>query len=120
LFYFSVPVKVDFALTKYDHIGASVNTGVLFNGMNTVATYEMKDGVKSNESKTRYTGYFEGTNTTNIMLGVSYGHSFSKRVRVNGEFMYSISDTYKNTATSAAKENNMGIRLGVQYTLFDK
>jgi hypothetical protein len=120
LYYFAIPAKVNFVLTKHDHIGVGVNTGFLFNGMNTVETYEMKDGVKSNESKTRYSGYFEGTNTTNIMLSASYGHSFTKRMRVNAEFMYGISDTYKNSVSSETKENNMGIRLGVQYTLFDK
>ncbi|MCW3075698.1 MAG: hypothetical protein JWO32_307 [Bacteroidetes bacterium] len=120
LLYFAIPLKINYALNKRNIIGAGINAGFLFNGNNTVETYNISDAVKSNILKTRTTGYYEGTNTINIMLSAFYSRAVTRRIKLNAELQYGISDTYKNTETNRLQEKNMGIRLGLQYTLFDK
>lgn len=120
LFYFAVPVKLNFAVNKRNTIGVGVNTAFLFNGKNTIETFNISDGVKTNVQTTNNTGYYEGTNTRNIMLTAFYTRAIMPRLKLNGEFMYGISDVYTNTAANSTKENTMGVRVGIQYTLFDK
>lgn len=120
LLYFAVPVKINYALNKRNIIGFGINTGFLFNGKNTVETYNVSDAVKSNSQKTYTTGYYEGTNTLNVMLSAFYSRALTRRIKMNAELMYGVSDTYKNTETNRVQEKNMDIRLGLQYTLFDK
>ena len=88
--------------------------------MNTIETFNMADGAKSGSKIIHNTGYYEGTNLLNVMLTAGYSRAVTRRLKVNGEFMYGISDVYKNTSNNLATEKNMGVRLGLQYTLFDK
>ncbi|MGZ3919440.1 MAG: hypothetical protein ACXVC7_04080 [Bacteroidia bacterium] len=120
LLYAAIPVKINYAINKRNSINAGVNTALLFNGMNTIETFNMTDAVKSNSKIIHNTGYYEGTNTINIMITAGYSRAVTRRIKVNGEFMYGLSDVYKNRNSNTTKENNMGVRLGLQYTLFDK
>ncbi len=120
LYYFSVPVRVSYPIAKKSRIGLGINTGFLFNGKGTVESYSIRDNVKSNDVITKTTGHYDGVNKTNIMLSAFYNQAITKRMSVNGEFIYGLSDVYKNTTKSGTIEKNMGLRLSLQYTLFTK
>lgn len=118
LLYFAIPVKINYAINKRNSIGMGVNSAFLFNGRNTIETYNMADGVKSNVKQLHNTGYYEGTNTTNVMLTASYSRAVCSRMKLNAELMMGLSDVYKNTSSNVVFENSKGIRVGLQYTLF--
>lgn len=118
LIYFALPVKIHYAINKRNSIGMGVNTAFLFNGKNTIETYNMSDGVKSNIKQLHNTGYYEGTNTANVMLTASYSRAVSSRIKINTELVFGLSDIYKNTESNVTFENSKGIRIGLQYTLF--
>ncbi|MBI2721393.1 MAG: PorT family protein [Bacteroidetes bacterium] len=118
LIYFSLPVKINYAINKRNSIGIGVNTAFLFNGKNTIETYNMADGVKSNVKQIHNTGFYEGTNTTNVMLTASYSRAVSSRIKLNTELVFGLSDIYKNTESNVTFENSKGIRIGLQYILF--
>jgi len=42
------------------------------------------------------------------------------RLYLNTELIYGVTDIFKNTKTNTNKEQPMGLRLSLQYTLFDK
>jgi len=122
LYYFSIPVKAYVNIPKTDgKVGLGINTGLCFNGKSTMETYTEKDKVKSNVVETKQKGYYEGVNNVNILLSAFYNHRLSRRISVNGEVIYGLSDTYKNSVSNSnAKQKNIGVRLSLQYTLFDK
>ncbi len=120
LYYVSVPIKLNYALSPISKIGLGLNTGFLVGGKNTVETYNLFDGVKANVITTTNKGYYEGVNTKNVVLSAFYNHKLNKRFSVNGEFMYGISDIYTNTKTNTTKQNTIGFKLGLTFTLFDK
>jgi hypothetical protein len=102
-------------------IGAGVNAGMLFNGTNTMQTYKETDLVKTDMAEVKNKGFYQGVNTKNILLSAFYTHRLTKRMSANVEVLYGLSDTYLKMATKTnTKENNMGLRLSLQYTLFDK
>lgn len=121
LAYVSIPVKISYAISKQSKVGVGFNAGMLFNGKNTIETFTEQDGAKINDTRVSMPGYYEGMNQKNMMLSVFYSQKLSKRVNLNGEFVYGLSDTYSNTVTKTnTKENQKGLRLSIQYTLFDK
>lgn len=121
LTYVGVPVKFYRNISRTGKLGIGVNTAFLVDSKNTVETYTERDLVKSNIQSVKQKGNFEGVNTMNIMLSANYSHRLGRRLFVNAEFVYGLSDTYKKSATlNATRENNMGIRLGLQYTLFER
>jgi hypothetical protein len=119
LYYIGIPVKVSRYITKSGKIGLGLNAGFLVGGKNTVTTYDESDLVKTNVKTTTGKGVYEGLNTTNVMMSVFYTQHLSRRFSLNGEFIYGLSDTYKKAASlNSAKENNMGVRLSLQFTIF--
>lgn len=120
LYYVSVPIKLNYALSPISKIGLGLNTGFLVGGKNTVETYNLFDGVKANVTTTTNKGYYEGVNTKNVVLSAFYSHKLNKRFNVNCEFMYGISDVYINTKTNTTKQNTIGFKLGLTFTLLDK
>ena len=120
LYYVSIPLKFSYSISKNDKIGVGLNTGFLVGGKNTIETYNLLDGVKYNPETTTNKGYYENTNTKNIMLNAFYSRKLNKRISLNGEFIYGLSDVYLNTKTNITKQNIMGVKLGLTFTLFDK
>lgn len=121
LHYFSIPIKFYYNVSKFGKAGLGLNTGFLFNGRNTLETYTLQDNEKLNLSETEVKGYYSGVNTKNILVSAFYNHRFNKRFSLNTEIIYGLSDVYSNSVTKTqTKEKNMGIRLSLQYTIFDK
>jgi hypothetical protein len=80
----------------------------------------MSDGVRSNLKTQNNTGYYEGTNTTNVTLTGFYSRAVTRRMKLNAEVMYGVNDIFGNTALKTTNERSTGVRLGIQYTLFSK
>ena len=120
LYYISIPLKLNYVLSPISKIGIGLNTGFLVGGKNTIETYNLFDGVKANVTTTTNNGYYEGVNTKNMVLSAFYTHKLNKRLSINGELMYGISDIYNNTTTNTTKQNTIGLKLGLTFTLFDK
>lgn len=120
LYYLNIPVKYSYSVTKKDKIGLGFNAGFIVGGKNTIETYKLSDGVKSNPETITKKGYYEGVNAKNFTISAFYSHKLYKRFAVNGEFVYGLSDVYLNTKINYTKQNIMGLRLGLVFTLFDK
>lgn len=121
LMYVGIPVKVYRNISRTGKVGFGVNTAFLVDSRNSVQTFTERDLVKSNIQTVQQKGNFEGVNTMNFMLSANYNQRLSRRFFLNAEFVYGLSDTYnKSTTLNNTRENNMGIRLGIQYTLFER
>ncbi len=120
LYYFSIPLRAYYNISRKGKIGLGLNTGFLFNGKNSIQTFTEADNVKSNVMVTKTTGYYEGLSKTNFLVSAFYNHSLTRRIKLNGEVIYGLSDTYNNTSKNGINEKNIGLRLSLQYTLFDK
>lgn len=120
LYYFSVPVKFYYAVNLSNQIGVVVNPSFLFSSKNVVENYRLTDDVKSNEITTKSTGIYEGVRLNNVLLSVFYKTKLSKRMFLNTELFYGVRDIFKNTNSNVYNQKPLGIRLGIQYTLFEK
>lgn len=121
LLYVGIPVKFYRNISRTGKVGVGVNTAFLVDSKNSVQTYTERDLVKSNIQTVQQKGNFDGVNTMNVMLSANYNQRLNRRFFINAEFVYGLSDTYKKNATlNNSRENNMGVRLGIQYTLFER
>lgn len=120
LFYFSVPVKVYYAVSASHQIGASVNPSFLFSSKNVVETYRLTDDIKSNEMTSKSSGIYEGVRLNNVLISAFYKAQLNKRLFLNTEVMYGVRDIFKNTTSNNYSQKPIGLRVGLQYTLFEK
>ncbi len=120
LYYFSVPLKFYYAVSPSHQIGASVNPSFLFSSKNIVENYRLTDGIKSNEMESKSSGIYEGVRLNNILVSAFYKAKLNKRVFLNAEVLYGVRDIFKNTSSNNYAQKPLGLRLGLQYTLFEK
>jgi hypothetical protein len=119
--YVGVPLNVYRNISRTGKLGLGINTALAVNGKNTVETYTERDLVKTNRNVVSEKGLYEGVNPVNMMLSLSYAQRLNRRFFVSAEFVYGISDTFRSDVTrNSNRENNYGLRLGLQYTLFEK
>ena len=85
-----------------------------------VENYRLTDDVKSNEITTKSSGIYEGVRLNNILISAFYKTKLSKRMFLNTEVLYGVRDIFKNTPSNNYTQKPLGIRLGIQYTLFEK
>ncbi len=120
LSYFSVPVKFYYAIKPAHQVGVGVNSSFLFSSNNIIETYRLTDNIRSNESKVKTSGIYEGVRLNNILVSAFYKVKINKRMFVNAEAVYGLRDIFKNTNTNNYIQKPLGFRLGLQYTLFEK
>lgn len=120
LYYFSVPVKFYYAVTPSHLIGAGINPSFLFSSKNVVENYRLTDNIKSNEMESKTSGIYEGVRLNNVLISAFYKAKLSKRVFLNTEVIYGMRDIFKNTSTNNYSQKPVGLRVGLQYTLFEK
>ncbi len=119
LYYVALPIKLAYAINSSNQIGLGLNVAYLFTSKNTVSTYTATEG-PTNVSSIKTTGVYQGINTSNVLLSAFYKKQLSKRFNVNAEFIYGATDIFKNTVNIKNIEKPLGLRLSIQYTLFDK
>ncbi|MES2678305.1 MAG: porin family protein [Bacteroidota bacterium] len=120
LYYASLPVKFAYAFNPQNQLGLGFNMGYLVNASNTIETYNTSESGKSVPVKTKKTGAYEGIAPNNLLLSAFYKTQVSKRLALNGEFVYGLTDLFNNTPTNKNTESAMGFKISLQYTLFDK
>lgn len=119
LFYIAVPVRYTYAVNAQNSIGLSVNAGLLMSSHN-VMTSSYSSDVKTENTVTKTKGYYEGMNPTNLQLGAFYRGRLGDRLYVNGELTWAPLNIFKYTESKINTANNYGLRVSLQYTLFDK
>jgi hypothetical protein len=120
LFYLGIPLRFYYDLNSSGRIGAGINAGFLLGAVNKEEKFSIRDGVKSEEGVSRNTGIYELMESRNVMMTASYSYKFHRRFYLTGELIYGVTDIFKNTQYKNDKEKTSGIRLTVQFVLFDK
>ena len=120
LYYAAVPIKISYLLNQQNKVGVGFTMGFLVNSKNKIETYTLLDNGKVNNVVTNNNGVYKGTNANNMLLNAFYTAQLTNRVGVNAEFIYGLSDIFNNTNTIKNMEKSVGLRLCLQYTLFNK
>ncbi|MCC6369697.1 MAG: hypothetical protein IT236_01695 [Bacteroidia bacterium] len=120
LIYLAIPLKMYYQLNANNQIGLGFNAGYLAFAKSTVQTYQIKEGATTYNPNTITSGVYTCAKPYSFMLTAFYKMQVAKRMAINTEFVYGLSDIFSNTATIKNNESPLGIRLGLQYTLFDK
>jgi len=122
LYYAALPLKLNYAVNSTNSIGFGVNAAYLIGSSNTVSKYYLQDNEeKSIASSTSHDkGVYKGTSMVNVLLTAHYKTQFCKRLGLNLEFTYGLTDIFENTEAVKTSEKPIGVRLGLSYTLFDK
>lgn len=120
LCYAAVQIKISYLLNQKNKIGIGFNMGFLVNSKNKIETYTLLDNGKVNNVVTNNTGVYKGANTNNVLLNALYTKQLTNRIGLNAEFIYGLSDIFNNTNTIKNIEKPLGLRLSLQYSLFDK
>jgi hypothetical protein len=124
LYYAAVPLKLAYHPTGSTYFGVGLNTGYAFyaNSTQLVESYQISDELvgKTKEGKiTHTTSVYENVRSLNLMGSLFFNTHISRKTAVNAEFIYGFTDIFKSTTVQNA-EKPIGIRLSLQYYLFDK
>ncbi len=121
LYYVSLPLKLNYVINSSNSLGLGINAGYLVGAKNTLETYSVQDeNGKSPVTREHASGVYKGISSTNLMFSMHYTAKLAKRVGVNVEFNYGLTDIFENKGTTNTLEKPMGLKLSLQYTLFDK
>ncbi|MBL7932429.1 MAG: hypothetical protein JNL60_11030 [Bacteroidia bacterium] len=121
MLFVGVPIKLNYAFNNRNTIAFGVNAGYLAGANSYVDTYYIRDNEKVYSGTTvNKKEIYEGTKSLNLILTAGYTMNLTNRIAVKGEYLYGLTDMFKNTATITSSEKTSGIRVGIQYTLFDK
>lgn len=120
LYYLAVPVKFTWQINATASFGLGCNLGLLMDSRNTMRT-TIKSEQGTRETTTATKGYYnEGMNPTHIQLSGFYKTRVSDRFALHAELMWAPLDIFKYANSKVNTANMVGLRVGVNYTLFDK
>lgn len=120
LYYAAIPLKFAYKVNANNQIGLGVNVGFLMAASKNVETFTFSEYGKTDISNNKGLGAYRNIAGTNLLLSAFYKTQLNKRLALNGEIMYGLTDLFKNTMTITNSEKATGIRISLQYTLFDK
>ena len=120
LYFIAVPVKFSFLLDRHNQIGLGANIGFLTKAKNNIETFLISEYGKTNVVNEKKITAYSDMASTNILLSAFYQTKLNKRLALNAEVLYGLTDLFKNNGKFTNKENALGLRLSLQYTLFDK
>ncbi|WP_317896903.1 hypothetical protein [Aurantibacillus circumpalustris] len=122
LYYIAVPLKFNYHINATNEVGLGLNAAYLISAKSNKSKYYVLDGEEKSigSDNGNSNSIYEGTNTINLMLTAQYKATLSKRLGLSLELNYGITDIFKNMGDIKTSETPVGIRLGLNYTLFDK
>jgi hypothetical protein len=120
LYYAAIPFKINYAINKFNKIGVGFNAAYAFNSNVNTESYHYSDAQKVQNSSSSSDGIYDGMNQYNYMLTAQYSWRFAKRFGLNVEAVYGLTDLFKNNAETSNSERSTGVRLSLNYTIFDK
>ncbi|MEQ1733171.1 MAG: hypothetical protein ABL940_05830 [Bacteroidia bacterium] len=116
--YIVAPIKIYYALTPNNSIGAGFNVAYLLRTNATQTTYTNTNGVLSKSTPTKANNYPNGFNTYDVQLALCYKRKLISKLYLNTEFYYGLLDVKNNTFyNSATTQRNAGIKLTLNYNL---
>jgi hypothetical protein len=119
LYYAGVPVKFHYVFRNGSRAGIGVNTGWLVAASNRIDTFAVRNDLPVTGSA-NVKGIYDNVNQLNAQVVLSFSYPVSRRFRVQGEVMYGVTDIFTASNRMATRENTQGLRVGIQYQLFDK
>lgn len=121
LVFASVPLRINYALNNFNVLSLGANVGYLASANSVVETYYLRDNEKINLTQPqRSNRIYEGTQSLNLMLTAAYSVQLTNRWGLKAEYVMGLTDLFKNSGTINSVEKTSGLRVGIQYTLFDK
>ncbi len=116
LFYGAVPVKLYYKLNRNHQLATGVNIAYLYRTNTSVTSQQQESAPIVAHNNTIY----EMIETINYSLNLSYKLRLSRRFGANVEAVYGLTDIFKGNLQASIIEKPIGLRLSLQYTLFDK
>lgn len=119
--YLQLPIKLNVMLNAKNIIGAGYTFGYLLTVNSKVEKYS--DGVSTGSSPvvSKATGYTHGFNKYDSQISIFYRRLLYKKIYLNAEALYGLSDAKKNSFfSSSAMERNMGLKITIMYNIFQK
>lgn len=120
LTYVGIPLKFYFDLNPNNIFSFGVLPSFLIGAKNTVEVYRQIDGQKMLLQKTQNNLLYNGIAQKNIQINLGYKVKVSPRLWIHSELMYGLSDLFENNKSDNNSQNTIGLRLGLQYHIFDK
>ncbi len=118
--YLGVPLKLYFDLNASNILSFGILPSFLVASQNTVQMYQKLDGQKVNLTQSSNNLLYAGTAQKNIQISFGYKTKLSARFWIQGEAMVGLTDLFDNNNSNQVKQKPLGIRLGLQYHIFDK
>ena len=120
LYYVALPIKAHLRFNKAHVLSLGFTAGWLSQAKNTEATYLSSDFNSPAAPAKQVYGVYQGANRLNMMLSADYQLKVTNKLTMTGGFNYGLSDLFKNNSFISAIEKPIGIRLGLQFNLFQK
>lgn len=120
LYYAAIPLKINYAINRSNSFGLGFNAAFLFNAEVNTESYYYQDNAKVQIDNGDEKSIYDGIEEYNYMLTANYSHRFGRRISLNTEVTYGLTDLFTNMTEQSGIQKSSGIRLSLTYTLFDK
>lgn len=118
--YVALPLKLYMDVNHFLVVNAGVLPSILLGSSNEIETYKIIDGQKVTQSIARNKLAYEGIEQKNVQLTLGFQFKLTKKVSLNTELNYGLTDVFKNNISNKALQKMNGIRLGLNYNLSNK
>jgi hypothetical protein len=120
LYFISLPVKINYHVNSSNHFGIGLNTGYLLMAHSRIDKFQGTSEIGVTPVSTGNDKIYNGTANVNLMGSVFYSTKINPRLAVNVEFIYGFTDIFADNSNVSRAEKPMGVRLGINYYLFNK
>jgi len=118
--YLSIPVKLYFDINQLHVLSIGALPSILVGAKNTVQVYNLIDEQKVNVESTTNKSLYNGVAQKYMQLSLGYRAKLSNRLWIETEALYGLTDLFENNSTNNFAQNPLGLRLGLQFNIFDK
>jgi hypothetical protein len=118
LYYAAVPLAFHYFFRNGGRLSAGVNVALLMSATNRIDTFAVQNDLPVRGSVTEK-GIFQGVNANNVQLTLGYSIPVTRRFRAQAEVLQGVSDIFKGNIGTAS-EQSRGLRIGIQFQIFDK
>jgi hypothetical protein len=118
--YIGIPLKLSFDVNPNNLITFGVLPSFLVASQNRLDVYKQVNDQTLMLEQSHNKVLYDGIAQKNIQASVGYKVKVCRRFWFQSEFMLGLTDLFSNNASENHTQKPMGIRLGLQYHLFDK
>ena len=112
-------LKLNYSINNNNIFGFGFNAAYLVKTNTQTESFYFQDNAKILLSQSSGNTMYEGISQYNCMLSAHYRHQFGKRLALQLEGTYGLTDLFSSKSDLGTIERTTGVRFGILYMLYD-